>query len=107
MSSPPVAPFQTSGPKYRDVDRLTNSAGICSVISQRSRDGSFTFAVFRVYNKIGEDGRTVIEEKTSFFPADMADSYIEHIRLTKERIEQLRQSPQALPFEIRRTEGHR
>jgi len=98
-SAPPV-PFQSHSAKFQDVDRLTSSAGIVSVISQRARDGRFTFAIFKVYPKMLDDG-TVVEEKTSFFPEDMSQAYIEHVKLTVERMAQLRADPQSLPFEIR------
>lgn len=100
--TPQVAPFRTytgNDAKFRDVDRLTNSAGICSVISQR-RDGQFTFAVFKVFHKIGDDGRPM-EDKTSFFPEEMGEAYIDHIRLTLERMAQLKTTPEALPFPLR------
>jgi len=100
VSTPAPAPFETHSAKFRDVDRLTNSAGITSVISQRARDGRFTFALFKVYPKVQDDG-TLVEEKTAFFTEDMADGYIEHIKLTMERIEQLKSKPELLPFEIR------
>jgi hypothetical protein len=100
VSAAPPVPFQTHSAKFKDVDRLTSSAGIASVISQRARDGRFTFAIFRTYPR-AEDGGTIVEEKTAFFPEDMADAYIEHIRLTMERIEQLKRSPESLPFDIR------
>ena len=97
-----MAPFRTytgNDAKFKDVDRLTNSRGICSVISQR-RDGQFTFAVFKVFHKMGERGEPV-EDKTSFFPEEMGEAYIDHIRLTLERMAQLRTTPQDLPFPLR------
>jgi hypothetical protein len=105
--SEPPAPFAANTgvtAKFRDVDRLTSSAGICSVISQR-RDGLITFAVFKMFHKLDDRGRPA-EEKTSFFPASMAEAYIEHIRLTMERIEQIMETePEVLPFGLPRPES--
>lgn len=86
---------------YQDVDRLVNSAGICSVISQRSRDGTLTFGIFRVFHRTAPDG-TMQEDRTSFIPEDLMASFLAHVKLTQDRIAYLQQHPDELPFERRR-----
>lgn len=85
--------------RYQDVEQLENSHGLLSVISQH-RNGSLTFAMFKLYNRFAEDGVTVERQKTQFCPADLGPQYIEHVRLTLERIEALKKTPGKLPFPL-------
>lgn len=71
-----------------DIDELHSADGLFSVISQRRSNGGYTFAVFKSFQRAGETHR----ERTSFIPEEMGESYIALVKLTLERIDQLRAS---------------
>jgi hypothetical protein len=41
-----------------------------------------------------------LREKTQFCPAELGEQYIEHVRLTLDRIATLKRNPGALPFPL-------
>lgn len=75
-------------PAFQDVDRLQNSSGLVAVISQRSKDGSLTFAIFREFpsRDPSRDGQT---DRTGFIPHTMLGQAAELLALVKERCDQL------------------
>lgn len=96
ISSTPVQ-LSSSRQAFQDVDRLVSSAGICAIISQRSRDGTLTFGMFRVFKRQAPNG-TLEEDRTSFVPEDLGNAYLEHLKMTLERIAYLQAHPEELPF---------
>jgi hypothetical protein len=87
-------------PAFQDVDRIVNASGLVAIISQRSKDGSLTFAFFREFPS-RDRGKT---DRTGFIPADMFPQFAEMISIVKERIEQLEdpRNPdhKRLPFRV-------
>lgn len=81
----------SSRPSYQDVDRLVNSDGIVGVISQRSRNGVLTFAVWREFER---DGHL---ERTQFVEERFAAAYIDMVQMVIARMKVLRASG-SLPF---------
>lgn len=73
-----------SQPGFIDVKRLKSADGLVGVISQRTRNGELTFALFREFERDGEICRT------SFVPESMADKAIEHMALTIRTMRELR-----------------
>lgn len=77
-----------------DVDELRHASGLFSIISQRRANGSFTFAIFKGFERNGS------LERTSFIPEHLGDAYGELLTLTLERIKKIRDSGTA-PFKER------
>ena len=67
-----------------------------TVISQRSKDGAITFAMFREFDRQGS------RDRTSFVMADLVQKYIDHATKTKQALEDIRGTwsvnGTALPF---------
>lgn len=89
-SKAPLTP-PTSRQAYVDVDRLKNSHGMVSVISQRTRSGELTYSIFREFEREGG------MDRTSFLPEHLIDEHIELIKMTRERMAELRASGE-LPY---------
>lgn len=87
-------------PAFADVDRIANSSGLVAVISQRSKDGSLTFAFFREFPS--RDGGST--DRTGFIPYAMHGQLVEMAKLVEERCTQLLNPKHAdhkkLPFPI-------
>jgi len=75
--SPPKGP-PGSQPGFMDIARLNGEDGLVTVISQRSKDGGITFAMFREFDREGE------RERTSFVSSAMVQKYIDHATKTKQ-----------------------
>lgn len=86
-----------SNASHVDLDELTTSDGLFAVISQRRANGCFTFAVFKAFDR-GTGGG---QERTSFIPEDLGESYVRLAQLALERIEKIRAEGIA-PFKERR-----
>ena len=86
--TPVPAPSRPSAARvpYVDVDRLTNAYGMVGVISQRTKNGVLTFAIFREFER---DGGT---ERTNFIPEEMGEVYLEFAKLVMARMSELRAS---------------
>ena len=91
--TPPTRDVHSSPAPYVDVDKLRNAEGLVAIISQRRANGTFTFGIFKEFER---DGQT---ERTGFVPAEMAESYIALVRIAVERIERIRATGKA-PFPI-------
>ncbi len=85
-----------SQPGFMDIARLDGEDGLVTVISQRSKDGAITFAMFREFDRQGA------RDRTSFVLAEMVQKYIDHATKTKKALEDIRGSwtvnGTALPF---------
>lgn len=104
LSSKSTTPPPISRAGFVDVDRLENSNRIVSVISQRRTTGILTFGLFREFERDDGGGRRT--ERTSFIPADLAESYLDMVKLTIERIHHLQKNG-PLPFTQRPKEPAR
>lgn len=69
-----------SQPGFMDIARLDGEDGLVTVISQRSKDGALTFAMFREFDRHGE------RERTSFVNSAMVQKYIDHACKTKQAL---------------------
>ena len=76
-----------------DVDKLENSSGLVAVISQRSANGTLTFAIFREFVR---DGHV---DRTGFVPEDLGPAYLEMAQLAIDRMKVLRAGG-GLPFAV-------
>jgi hypothetical protein len=76
-----------------DVDKLENSSGLVAVISQRSANGTLTFAIFREFIREGK------LDRTGFVPEDLGPAYLEMAQLAIDRMKVLRTAG-GLPFPI-------
>jgi len=66
-----------------DIARLDGEDGLVTVISQRSKDGAITFAMFREFDRQGA------RDRTSFVLAEMVQKYIDHATKTKAALEDI------------------
>ncbi len=69
-----------SQPGFMDIARLDGEDGLVTVISQRSKDGAITFAMFREFDRQGA------RDRTSFVMADMMEKYISHAIKTRDAL---------------------
>jgi hypothetical protein len=72
-----------SQPGFMDIARLDGEDGLVTVISQRSKDGAITFAMFREFDRQGA------RDRTSFVQAEMVQKYIDHATKTKAALEDI------------------
>lgn len=63
-----------------DIARFEGDQGLVTVISQRSRDGVITFAVFREFDRHGE------RDRTSFISAELGECFQQHVTKTLDAI---------------------
>lgn len=84
-----------SNSAHVDIDELRSSDGLFAVISQRRANGTFTFAVFKAF-----DRGNGTPERTSFIPEDLGPSYIKLATLALDRISAIRAEGTA-PFKER------
>lgn len=91
MPDSPAAPPSRAG--FQDVDTLTNSHGMVSIISQRSKSGELTFGIFRVWT----DPLGGSQNRTSFIPESLTEAFIDLAGLTITRMRELREGGN-LPF---------
>ncbi len=89
--TPQQAPASRAG--FQDVDTLTNSHGMVSIISQRSKTGELTFGIFRVWT----DPLGGSQNRTSFIPESLTEAFVMLTTLTINRMKELRDQGN-LPF---------
>jgi len=75
---------------YVDLDTLKNADGLVAIISQRTSNGMLTFAIFKEFDR---DGAV---ERTSFISANLTQSYLDMVKLTLERVQEIHADPKLL-----------
>lgn len=88
---------------YVDIDRLQSANGITAVLSQRRKDGKITYAIFREWPQVDDDGTTQVQ-RGAFMSERHIDSHMEMLRMVRERIAHFHANPDELPFPLLQTE---
>ena len=71
---------------FVEVDKLKNADGLVAIISKRRSNGTYTFGIFKEFDR---DGGT---ERTAFIPELLFASYRALVDLAIERVSRLRAS---------------